>query len=157
MDIPLNKILWCSELIRRRYICNDPWWGRVILADIWKSHTLLNTESGILNNTNLQCYISHLFCIYTWHSTLSHVRLQTNPFYISTISSHVNPSSTFHFKTCVCWWEIRVQTTRVAIGTFFYITQRNQTKPSITVFQCYRVCILSNNKPRVSFNIGPLA
>ena len=44
----------------------------VILADIEKSlHscTMVNTESGILKNTNLQCYISHLFYIRTCLST----------------------------------------------------------------------------------------
>ena len=44
------------------------------------------------------------------------------PIYISTISSHVNSSGTIHFNTCVCWLEIRVQITRVAIGTFLYLT-----------------------------------
>ena len=44
------------------------------------------------------------------------------PIYISTNSSLVIPSSIIHFNACVCWLEIRVQITRVAIGTFFYIT-----------------------------------
>ena len=44
------------------------------------------------------------------------------PIYISTTSGSVNSSSTIHFNTCVCWLEIHVQITRVAISTFFHIT-----------------------------------
>ena len=42
--------------------------------------------------------------------------------YIYTISSQANPSCTFHFNFCACWLEIRIQITRVTIGTFFFIT-----------------------------------
>ena len=42
--------------------------------------------------------------------------------YISTASRHMNSNSTIDFNHCFCRLEIRVQITRVAIDTFFYIT-----------------------------------
>ena len=52
----------------------------------------------------------------TLHSSL------IRPIYISITSSHMNSRNTINFSSCICWLEIHVQTTWIAIGTFFYIT-----------------------------------
>ena len=55
--------------ILHRHFCNVPWSGGGNFGWYLKSlysHTMSNTKYGMLNNTNLQCYISHLFCIRLW-------------------------------------------------------------------------------------------
>ena len=73
--------------------------GRCLLS--LHSRTMPKTEPGILNNPTRNV---------TFHLYFTYVSL-VRPIFISTTSCHVNSSRSIHFKTCVCWQEIRVQTT----------------------------------------------
>ena len=50
-----------------------------------------NTEYGMLNNTNTQCYISPLFCILTYLFTCLSSQTAVWHIYISYTSTHVTP------------------------------------------------------------------
>ena len=67
-------------------------------------------------------------CIHTCLS--SFVRPLSNPSIYPSLLVTWTPLGTIHFNTCVCWLEIRVHITRVAIGTFFYVTDRLLKKRS---------------------------
>ena len=131
--LPHLELLWSHDILAANYHITNITFvmfhegRRVYFGLLFKISSFLfnaNTAYGMLNNNHSPCYISHVFCILRMHASLysSQVKPLTDPFICPPLQSHFNSSSTIHFNTCVCWLEIRVQITRVAICTFFCIT-----------------------------------
>ena len=92
-----------------------------VLPDTWRGSDRDWSEPRI-HQLLLSWECNVIFHIYFAHGLLVFSLLTSDwTIYTSTISSHVNSSSTIHFNMCASKLEIRVQITRVAIGTLFYI------------------------------------
>ena len=115
------EVTFCYSDPSKRPSANDgvKYSQAVIIIICKHTHTLIYIYIYIISfsllmvgNTNSQCYI----LLYRSCQTFCLTDLE------STTSRHVNSRSTIHFNNCISWLEIRVQTLRVSIGTFFYIT-----------------------------------
>ena len=114
------------------------------------SHTMPNTESGMLNNANLQCYISHLFCICTYLSLV--IRPLSDQFIYPPLLVMWIPVAQ-SISTLVCWLQIHVRST----SRYWYIPLQNTFQkatssiPDIFHFSYYHLKIISANSFWVLF------